>query len=142
MQTALTDTNKITSIGLVTRYSETYDDTSQDAPFWMYRRVRTKSYSYIALSEEAAQEGVESKLAQYARTFYTWKWQNGRWMIDRNHLYFSECATVRPRSDEADLWTVEIEVDEEAIVYSPTRLTRDNMIALFASCYGTWEYDE
>ncbi len=142
MLTTLDSTNKVESTGLVTTWSERYDDTTQSAPFWEYNRIREKSYSYIGLTKAAAASGTASKTTQYTRTFKRWTWNGSRYVAQTANTYSAVCAKIKPRHTGGRLWSVEIDVDEEIILYSPTRLSASARDSLAASVYGNWEYDE
>lgn len=141
--TSYTDTNKVTSVGLRTIYQVTRDTVSQDKPFFVYRRVRTKTYSYIGMDEATAKLCVAAKLSQYTRTYPTWEWKNHRWqrVTGVESTYTELVADVQPVHDEGALWRVDISVNEEAVVYSANRLA-DIPAAFAAASMDPWAYDE
>lgn len=142
MRTVCDDSNKVEDVFLNTTIKEVYDSTSQSSPFYEYHRFAQKSYSYVGLTEAAAKEWRQIKLDKYCRTFYDWKWENGKFVKDPSSAYKSYCATVVPRRVDGAMCTLEINVDEESIVYSPRRLSNVEAEALFVQSYGTFDYDE
>ena len=141
MLSTLSSTNKQTAVGLHTDFREVCDPTSQTATFYEYHRYRATTYSYEALTKAAALEGAATVAAAYTRTFYVWRWSGDRWVMDRTAPYSSCVAQAIPRHDAGHLWRLEVTVDEEAVVYSATRLTDQQRDALFTACYGEWRYD-
>lgn len=140
MLSTYTSANRVVSVGLLTQYRRVYDADSYDQPFWQYTRIRTKAYSYVGLSESAAKACAEAMQAYYTRTFPMYEWKFGRWQVKAGASYQDCVAEVGYQHDEGHLWHVDVQVNEQAIIYSPDVIA--DLPAAFTAAGFDWSYDE
>lgn len=110
------NSNKITTKGLQVQTFTSIVRTYNLQPVYEARRIATKSYSYIGMDEAAARACQAAKLAQYTRVFTRWTNENGTYYtIPRTE---EKCvAAVSLDCDDADVWSVLIDVNEEQVQY-------------------------
>ena len=138
--------NKVESTLLNTIYTAEVVDrlggSTYGTPILKYTRTRTKNYSYVGLSKATARSCVAAKQAQYTRTFYNWYSRNGSWYQDRTAkgMYKELVAGIQASKRDGELWEVQIQVNEVAIVY----LLGESMDIdqTFRAYLGDWNYDE
>ena len=138
--------NKVESTLLNTIYTAEVVDrlggSTYGTPILKYTRTRTKSYSYVGLSKATAKSCVAAKQAQCTRTFYNWYSRNGSWYQDRTAkgMYKELVAGIQASKRDGELWEVQIQVNEVAIVY----LLGESMDIdqTFRAYLGDWNYDE
>lgn len=136
------DLNKHTSQGLTTVFQTVYDTTTQAAPFYQYTRIRTKRYSYTGMTKAAAYQCAADKVALYTRLYRNWRFYNGSWrqILTQDGIYKDLVADVVPVHTAADLWEVQISVNETAIIYM--HHPPENISLAFDGYLGVWDYDE
>ena len=115
---------------------------SWGTPSMKYTRYRTKNYSFVGMNKTTAKQCVNAKVAQYTRTFYNWYQKNGLWVQDktRSGQYQELVASVQAIKRDGELWDVEIQVNEVAIVYLFGESM--NIEQTFRGYLGDWDYDE
>lgn len=138
--------NKVESTLLQTLYTSEVvghlSGYSWGTPSMKYTRYRTKNYSYVGMSKATAKQCVDAKVAQYTRTFYNWYQKNGLWLQDRTRdgMYTELVAGVQATKRDGELWDVEIQVNEVAIVYLFGETI--DIEQTFRAYLGDWNYDE
>jgi hypothetical protein len=138
------DRNKVESSLLQTYYQvEHLDRVGSQYPM-KYTRIRTKNYSYVGLSRTTAKACVEAKLAQYTRTYYYWENVRGRWEMKRTYdnQYQSLVASVQASRQAGDLYNVDIQVNEECVIYSNGIILDQWLESTFNNYFPNWTYDE
>lgn len=109
------DANKVTHCGLQVQWTMTQVGYVSGNPWYEFHRIATKSYSYVGMNETTARACVDAKQAQYTRTFT-------QWYTERGAMYkptkISKCvANVVLRHDAGNMWSVDIDVNEDQIQY-------------------------
>ena len=109
-----------------------------------YTRIRTKNYSYVGLSRTTAKNCVNAKLAQYTRTYYYWSNERGYWRMNRtfDNQYKASVANVQASKQEGELYNVEIQVNEECVIYSNGVILEEDLPRVFENYFEGWQYDE
>lgn len=109
-----------------------------------YTRIRTKNYSYVGLSKTTAKNCVNAKLAQYTRTYYYWSNERGYWRMNRtfDNQYKACVANVQASKQEGELYNVEIQVNEECVIYSNGIIFDEDLPRVFENYFEGWQYDE
>ena len=138
--------NKVESTLLQTLYTTEIvgrlGGVSWGTPSVRYTRYRTKNYSFVGMSKATARQCVNAKIAQYTRTFYSWYQKGGVWVQDRTRdgQYKELVAGVHASKRDGELWDVEIQVNEVAVVY----LFGESMDIeqTFRAYLGDWNYVE
>ena len=138
--------NKVESTLLQTIYTSEIigrlGGVSWGTPSMKYTRYRTKNYSYVGMNKATAKLCVDAKIAQYTRTYYNWYQRNGIWVQDKtiDGQYKELVAGVQASKRDGELWDVEIQVNEVAIVYL-FGMSLD-IEQTFRAYLGDWNYDE
>lgn len=109
------DANKVTHRGLQVQWTMAQVGYVSGNPWYEFHRIATKSYSYVGMNETTARACVDAKQAQYTRTFT-------QWYTERGAMYkptkISKCvANVVLRHDAGNMWSVDIDVNEDQIQY-------------------------
>ena len=109
-----------------------------------YTRIRTKTYSYVGLSKSTAKACVNAKLQQYTRTYYYWTEERGYWRYNKTYdnQYQALVASVSASKQEGELYNVEIQVNEECVLYSNNPIVDEWLEQTFVNYFGDWSYDE
>ncbi len=100
-------------------------------------RIATKSYHYFGMSEAAARACQAAKIAQYTRRIYHFYNSSGS-----SEITFEDVcvANVSLDYDDADMWTVSIDVSEDQQQYFPYAVPFDPYaMGLFDTSF---DYDE
>ena len=138
------DRNKVESSLLQTYYQvEHLERTYGEYPM-KYTRIRTKNYSYVGLSRTTAKACVAAKLQQYTRNFFYWKNESGQWKMTRSFddHYQALVANVQANRQGGGLYNVDIQVNEECVIYS-NGVIRDEWIeSTFNNYFPDFTYDE
>ena len=118
------------------RYGSTYQ--------MKYTRIRTKNYSFVGLSRTTAQACVAAKLQQYTRTYYYWTNERGYWKMNRtfDNQYKACVANIQASKQEGELYNVEIQVNEECVIYSYGVILEEDLPRVFENYFPNWSYDE
>lgn len=138
------DRNKVESSLLQTYFQTEHLDRTWGAYPMKYTRIRTKNYSYVGLSRTTAQACVAAKQAQYTRTYYYWTNERGIWRMNRtfDNQYQALVAQVQATRQGGGLYNVDIQVNEEAVIYSNNPIDVQNLDYVFNNYFPNWSYDE
>lgn len=138
------DRNKVESALLQTYYQIEHLDKVGTRQPTKYTRIRTKTYQYVGLSRSAAKACVAAKLAQYTRTYYYWTNSRGTWEMKRtsDNQYQALVANVQASRQAGDLYNVDIQVNEEAILYTNFPIQEGRIDDVFNNYFPDWSYDE
>lgn len=122
------DTNKVTSSGLVVRYAVKTNGSYKECT-----RTATKRYSYVGMTEAAAKACAAAKIAQYTRRF-------ARIASATTCDYVTECKTdISLTHGEGCLWSVELSVNETDV--KPSTASDPDLAAIFSDA-NTRNYDD
>lgn len=130
------NTNKVTNTGLSVTYTQHFNGN-----YWEITRYAKKSYSFVGMDKSTAYQCAASKRTQYTRGFRRLDSST----IDEDHplpstVYAYECPTdIAPHHGDGDVWSVQIEVNEQDVVASATMAA--DPASLFAAENGR-NYDE
>lgn len=132
--------NKVTDEPLQVRYTASYggklSGRKLEGKAYTYHRYATKVYRYVGMDERTARACAEEKLKQYTRVRFFWYWDENMEIQFSREL---KCgATVRVRHTDGHLWSVEINVNEDDVYYSP--LWIDDIAA--SGFFDSGDYDE
>lgn len=134
------DSNKVTDEPLQIRYAAKYGGSlggrKLEGKAYEYHRYATKTYRYVGMDERTARACAEAKLAQYTRVRFFWYWETMTTLNFSREL--KSGATVKARHTGGHLWSVEIQVNEDDVYYSP--LWIDDIAA--AGVFAGGDYDE
>lgn len=132
--------NKVTDEPLQVRYTAKYGGSlggrKLEGKAYEYHRYATKVYRYVGMDERTARACAEAKLAQYTRARFFWFWDTDMTLNFSREIKTG--ATVKARHTEGHLWSVEINVNEDDVYYSP--LWIDDIAA--AGVFDSGDYDE
>lgn len=151
MLNTYTDANKETQSMLSDDISVTLDSRTQNPLYynWKITRRRTKDYTYVGMDAATAKACMNAKRAMYLRTFYTWRFVNGRWMknTDPASMYKQCAARVDTQHLAGSMWNVRIQVDETCVAYVVADALGSGILdpnaAVDAACNSAgWSYDE
>lgn len=136
-----TNDNKITDEPLQVRYTASYggklSGRKLEGKAYTYHRYATKTYRYVGMDERTAQACAAEKLKQYTKVRFFWYWDEDFTIQFSREL---KCgATVRVRHNEGHLWSVEINVNEDDVYYSPLWIEDIPMSGIFDN---SGDYDE
>ena len=138
------DRNKVESSLLQSQFlTERLDNVGSFSQF-KYTRIRTKTYSYVGLSRSTAKACVADKLRQYTRTYYYWVNERGYWRYNQvyENSYQACVADIQASKQEGELYNVEIQVNEECIIYSVGEIESTDLDRVFGTYFVGWDYDE
>lgn len=108
--------NKITTSALQVQYASTRMGYGATYSIMEWHRIATKEYSYIGMDEMTAKKCMEAKLEQYTRLFVQDLNARGQWIIPAKRE--RRCvADVSMRHDAAEMWCVDIKVNEDQVQY-------------------------
>ncbi|MBR4654120.1 MAG: hypothetical protein IKO72_12250 [Kiritimatiellae bacterium] len=128
--------NMIVEKGLQIQHAASWTGSyNQGRRVYEYHRIATKSYHYFGMSEAAARACQAAKLAQYTREFTQYYSASGVYLCTKLRTC---CATVSLDYDEADLWMVRVDVNEDQTQYYPGYLYDPEGYGLFEQ----FDYDE
>ena len=137
--------NKVESTLLQSQYmTEQLDKVGYYTYQFKYTRIRTKNYSFVGLSRTTAKACVADKLRQYTRTYYYWVNERGYWRYKqtRDNQYQACVASLQATKQEGELYNVEIQVNEECIIYSVGEILDADLPRVFDTYFSGWNYDE
>lgn len=132
--------NKVTDEPLQVRYTASYggklSGRKLEGKAYTYHRYATKVYRYVGMDERTARACAEEKLKQYTRVRFFWYWDED--MVIQFSRELKCGATVSVRHTDGHLWSVEINVNEDDVYYSP--LWIDDIAA--SGFFDSGDYDE
>lgn len=122
MLTTWTSANRVISEALTSTFDRSLKTIMGGNGNWcdyfVYRRVRTMSYSYVGLTEAAAKACASALNTKFNRRYspYVWDADNRIWTtgsLDGRDQIFRQCGTAKPMHGEGHVWSVAVQLNED-----------------------------
>ena len=113
LKTSYTDATKYTSKKLQVRY-RVKQIVTDALVYYEVHRFATKSYAYLGLTEDSADQCAAAKVAQYTRTTYQWTYNSTA--HEFQSVATTECMADISVAPNGPAWEVSIDVNEDDVV--------------------------